>query len=177
MKTILTERLILRPFTLDDIGPSYEMEQDPRVNQYTNDGGIKTIEQVTEAITSGPLHDYEKFGYGRFAVELRAQPGFIGFSGLKYIPEMNRVDLGYRLAPEHWGKGLATESCQASLHFGFKDLGLEEIIATILPDNAASKRVLEKLGFELEGTIHEYEEDQYLYVLTKDRWLETLNAT
>lgn len=168
---IYTERLLLRPFTEDDIEPSYQIEQDPEVNRYTNDGGVKTLEQVTDAIQQGPLRDYRVHGYGRFAVELKDNPGFIGFSGLKYIEEWDRVDLGYRFARQHWGKGYATESAIASVQFGFDELNLEEFIATILPENIGSINVVSKLGFQLEKTIHEYGEDQLLYVLSKSDWM------
>lgn len=70
----------------------------------------------------------------------------IGFSGLKYLPELEAVDVGYRFVLDVWGQGLATESGRACLAFGFDVLGLDEILALVLPGNVASVRVLDKLG-------------------------------
>lgn len=75
----------------------------------------------------------------------------IGFCGLKYLDDLNAVDVGYRFLPEYWGRGLATEACLASVSFGFEVLKLDRIIGLVLPDNVASIRVLEKVGMRLEG--------------------------
>ncbi|NQV52446.1 MAG: GNAT family N-acetyltransferase [Flavobacteriales bacterium] len=169
-KRIETSRLLLRPFTMDDVEASYVMEQDPDVNRYTHDGGVKTREHVEQIISKGPLKDYETYGYGRFAMELKSDGKFIGFTGLKYMQDLGRVDLGYRLTKAHWGQGLATEAGVASLQFGFEDLDLEEIIATILPENAASANVLTKLGFALEEELIMHGIPQQLYSLQRADW-------
>ncbi len=70
----------------------------------------------------------------------------IGFCGLKHIPELSAVDVGYRFLPEFWGQGFATEACAASLRFGFDTLHLDKIIGLVLPENTASIHVLEKVG-------------------------------
>ena len=75
----------------------------------------------------------------------------IGFSGFKYIPELDEVDLGFRFHPEYWGHGLATESALACIEFGFERLNLKRIVALVLPENTASIRVLEKAGMHDVG--------------------------
>jgi [ribosomal protein S5]-alanine N-acetyltransferase len=152
---IETERLILRPFTMDDIDPSFEINQDPEVTKYTNDGGVKTYQQVYDAIKNNVRGDYQTHGYGRFAVEHKRDKRFIGFSGLKNMEEWNAVDLGYRFHPDYWGQGLATESGVASLEFGFQTLGLKEISGFVLPEHAASSNVLKKLGMEYRDDLIE----------------------
>ena len=105
--------------------------------------------------------------YGRFAVELKSTGKFIGFAGLKYLPELDEVDLGYRFIKAEWGKGYATEAAKACIDFGFNQLKLSSIIALTLPENTASIRVPEKLNFEYIDT---YIEDGLLahkYALTK----------
>jgi len=169
-KRIETPRLILRPFTMDDVEASYAMEQDPDVNRYTNDGGVKTLQQIEEVISTGPLMDYETYGFGRFAIELKKDSKFMGFTGLKFMEDLGRVDLGYRLVKEHWGKGLATESGVASLRFGFEELDFDEIVATILPENLASANVLSKLGFTLEEELTMYGVPQQLFSLQRAAW-------
>lgn len=67
------------------------------------------------------------------------------------MPDLDVVDVGYRFLPQYWGRGLASEACMASLDFGFNELGLEQIVAFVLPGNAASVRVLEKTGMHSDG--------------------------
>ncbi len=152
---IKTENLILRPFELKDITPTLEMEQNPAINQYTNDGGIKTKAEVTQLLETLIKVDYKIYGFGRFALELKATGAFIGFCGLKFLKETNEVDLGYRLKMKYWGMGLATEAARASVKFGFDTLQLAKIVAFILPENKPSQRVLEKLDFVWEEELME----------------------
>ena len=159
LETIETERLILRPFNLNDIEPSYELNLDPEITRYTNDGGVKSYETIKYLIQDVVMGDYEKHGFGRFAVDLKDNNEFIGFTGLKYIPELDEVDLGYRFKRKYWGMGIATESGIASLKFGFETLDLKEIIAMALPGNIGSIRVLEKLNFHLT---EQFEEENIL---------------
>ena len=164
---IETPRLLLRPFTLEDVEPAYEMNLDAAVSQYTGDGGIVSKEETQRRITEDVLGDYEKHGFGRFAVELKEEQRFIGFAGLKYLEDMKEVDLGYRFMKRYWGKGIATEAGKACVQYGFETLGLEKILAFVLPENIGSVRVLEKLGFEY---VKEMIEDGLLvhqYVLSK----------
>jgi RimJ/RimL family protein N-acetyltransferase len=150
MEVIETERLILRPFTLDDVEPSYQMNLDPEVSRYTHDGGVHTKEEILEMIRDHTMKDYEDHGYGRHAVEWKETGEFIGFSGLKYLPEYDEVDLGYRLRTDYWGRGIATESGKAALDWGFQTLDLKSIIAIALKENKASFRVMEKLGMHFD---------------------------
>ncbi len=169
-KIIETERLILRPFALEDIAPSYQISLDPRVTRYTHDGGVKTLEEIDHIIRINVLGDYHKYGFGRFAVIHKQDNRFIGFSGLKYLPELDQVDIGYRFHPSYWGQGIATESGLASLSFGFETLQLDHIIGQALIENIASQRVLEKLHFSFEKefeddgvTVRQYTIDQDAY--------------
>ena len=101
------------------------------------------------------------------AVELKSERKFIGFTGLKFLEDMNEVDLGYRFMKEYWGRGIATESALASIKLGIEQLGLEKIIAMVLPENIASVRVLEKLNFNYEKEIIEDGLTAKVYVLLK----------
>ena len=77
---------------------------------------------------------------------LKARGNDIGFAGLKYLEELDEVDVAYRLLPAFWGQGLATEAALASVRYGFAKLGLKRIIGLTMPENVASIRVLEKAG-------------------------------
>jgi RimJ/RimL family protein N-acetyltransferase len=97
--------------------------------------------------------DYARYGFGRWGVVYKPDDRVIGFNGLKYLGDLEEVDLGYRFLPEYWGRGIATESSLAIVRYGFESLGLERIIALVLPDNTGSIRVLEKIGMRFERMI------------------------
>jgi len=165
---IETERLLIRPFSLNDIDPSYAMNLDVEVSRYTGDGGIVSKDEIKRRIVENVLGDYEKYGFGRLAVELKGENKFIGFTGLKYLDDMDEVDLGYRFMKEYWGKGIATESARACVKLGFESLGLNKMIAMVLPENKGSIRVLEKINFQYEKEIIEDNQLAKLYSLNKD---------
>ncbi len=166
---IETERLLIRPFNMDDIEPAYAMNLDAEVSKYTGDGGVVSRKEMERRITEDVLGDYKKHGFGRLAVELKGENKFIGFTGLKYLEDMNEVDLGYRFLKKYWGKGIATESARACVTFGFKELELSRIIAMVLPKNLASIRVLEKLNFEYEKDTIEDNQLARIYSLNKGK--------
>lgn len=167
---IETDRLLLRPFNLSDIEPSFQINADPRVTRYTHDGGVKTLEEIDHIIRINVLGDYHKYGFGRFAVIHKQDNRFIGFSGLKYLPELDQVDIGYRFHPNYWGQGIATESGMASLSFGFETLQLDHIIGQALIENTASQRVLEKLHFSFEKEFEDQGEMVQQYRLSQDTY-------
>ncbi len=152
-----TPRLIHRAMTTDDAPAFFALNSHPDVMRYTGEPPIESVEQARAAIENYP--DFQTHGFGRWGCFLReADPAtgtpagtLIGFNGLKYLDDLDAVDVGYRFLPEHWGKGLATEAGRAAIDFGFNTLGLNRIIALVLPDNAGSIRVLEKLGMTCVG--------------------------
>src|SRR5262245_7262641 len=150
-----TERLLLREFDEGDAAPFYLMGSDPAVIRYTGDpgGGFTSVEHALEVLRSRPIADYRNYGYGRWACVFKASGEVIGFAGLKYLPDLQEVDLGYRLLPAYWGQGLATEACRAVLNYGRTRLGIERIIGLVDPENVASVRVLEKLGLTPAGQV------------------------
>lgn len=165
---IETERLIIRPFRLEDIEPSYAMNLDEEVSRYTADGGIVSKKEIERRIVENVLGDYEKYGFGRLAVELKEENKFIGFTGLKYLEDLDEVDLGYRFMKDYWGKGIATESGKACINLGFNKLGLKRMIGMVLPENTGSIRVLEKLNFKFEKEIIEDDQLAKVYSLNKE---------
>ena len=160
-----TKRLIIRPFTLNDVDAAYEVNRDPEISKYTGDGGPKSREEIERILRDRVLADYQKYGYGRYAVIHKETQENIGFSGLKYLPEMNEVDLGYRFSKKYWGNGIATESCHPFLEFGFNALKLKKIIGLVLPENIASIRVLEKLGFSFQKKLFDKDQEVLQYAL------------
>ncbi len=162
---IETERLILRAHCMDDIDRCVLMNQNPEVAEFVGYGMTFTRESMKKLLEETTFADYKKYGYGRLAVVDKTNNLFIGFSGLKYIPELDEVELGYRFFREYWGKGIATEAGKASIQFGKEHLGLKRIIGLVNPDNIASIRVLEKLGFQYEKNVLYIDEEADLYAL------------
>lgn len=142
---IETERLLLRTFTIDDASLIYELNLDPAVIRYTYDP-IKDIEHAREVLEKVILPQYVLYNHGRWAVHLKPTLEFIGWCGLKYIPQRDEIDLGYRFKKESWGKGYATEAAYACIKYGFEKLNMRRIIGRAIPENEGSLHVLEKCG-------------------------------
>lgn len=146
-----TERLEHRAFTLEDACPFFTINGNPDVMRLTGEPLLPSLDAAREAIANYP--DFDNVGYGRWACILKQTRTIIGFCGLKYLSDLDAVDVGYRFLPEHWGQGFATEACAASLDFGFNTLHLDEILGFVLPKNVASIRVLEKVGMQRDGEV------------------------
>jgi RimJ/RimL family protein N-acetyltransferase len=150
MKTITeTDRLLIREFVPDDAPEFFAFDSDPDVMRHVGEPPSESVEQVREKLSAYP--DYRERGYGRWAVVHKADGRVIGFNGLKYLPEIGAVDLGYRFLKEYWGQGIATESSRAVLEYGFNTLHLDPIIGMAVPENVGSIHVLKKLGMRYCG--------------------------
>lgn len=146
MKRILeTERLYFRELTLGDAQLLKDLNNNPNVIRYVDDGPVKDLEEAKFILTDIIFPQYPN-KMGRWAVHLKANDAFIGWCGLKYINETDETDLGYRFFEEYWGKGYASEAAKAVLDYGVNTLGLHPIIARAAKANKASLNVLKKLG-------------------------------
>ncbi|MBT8449917.1 MAG: GNAT family N-acetyltransferase [Gammaproteobacteria bacterium] len=168
-----TDNLLLRAFTEDDAPAFLKMISDPKVTRYTGQEIDPTtpLSEVIELMHIAPLGDYKKFGYGRHAIVDKFSDAVIGFTGLKYLEDLDKVDIGYRLLPEYWGRGLATESCWPMLSYGFEYLKLDSIIGIAMPENLASCRILAKIGLRF---IDERDYEEFVvayYELSKNEYL------
>jgi len=157
-----TKRLNLRQFTLDDLTIMYQLGTDPDIIKYV-DTPCKDVEEAKQRLEQGPLADYKKHGYGRFAVELKQSGKVIGFCGIKYLPEINLPELGYRYLKEYWGMGIGTEAAKACVEFAREDLRIEKLVALIDPENTASIRVAEKLGMSRGPLVHAFGSEEFQY--------------
>ena len=160
-----TTRLRLRLFTHDDLQIMFRLNTDPDVIKYA-DTPAKDMEEVRQRLEQGPLSDYKKYGYGSFAVELKESGDVIGFCGIKYLPEIDLPEVGFRYLKEYWGRGIGTEAARVCVDFARDDLKIEKLIALIIPGNIASIRVAEKLGMTKGPLIHIYDEDALQYEMT-----------
>jgi ribosomal-protein-alanine N-acetyltransferase len=144
---IRTERLILRDWRDEDIEPLAAINADPLVVRFLP--GPMTLEETRAMVERKRAHR-ARHGFTSFAVEVPGVAPFIGYVGLQ-VPAfaahfMPAVEIGWRLAPAHWGKGYATEAARAALRFGFGDLNLDQIVSFTVPANRPSRAVMERIG-------------------------------
>jgi len=145
-----TPRLLLRKVITDDAPFFYELNSNPLVVQYTGDVAFKDI-KAAENIVRFLQKQYEENSYARLTVIEKSTQTTIGWCGLKYHPDNQETDIGYRFMQQHWGKGYATESAQACMNYGFETLKLTRIVANAMKENKASINVLQKLGMTYFG--------------------------
>jgi RimJ/RimL family protein N-acetyltransferase len=146
MAEISTERLIMRGWRESDLAPWAAMNADPEVRQYL--GPLLTFEQASAWVLNFQ-DDLDRYGFGFWAVEVRASGEFIGFTGLGTVDEempFTGVELGWRLARPAWGHGYATEAALAALEYGFGIMGLPEIVAVTMARNLRSRAVMRRIG-------------------------------
>ena len=160
-----TERTYLREFILEDAKSFYELNLDPEVIKYTGDAPFESVAAAEEFIKA--YDQYEKNGYGRWAVCMKESDEFIGFCGLKYHPDEDITEVGFRFFRSYWNKGFATETALACLKYGFETQGLTKIYAHADKDNFGSIRVLEKCGLNFVKSIFYDGHDANLYLITR----------
>src|SRR4051812_43011287 len=147
--SLTTPRLRLRPWRDDDIAPFAALNAYPRVMEYFP-ATLSLAE--TEAMVTRIRAYFAEHGYGLWAVELLQGAPLIGFVGLNTprfeAPFMPAIEVGWRLAFDHWGKGYAREGARAALSFAFKNLGLNEVISYTATTNQRSQRVMSAIGMK-----------------------------
>jgi len=146
-----TERLVLRPPTLDDLPAWHAIYVDAEEVWY---GAPRASLDENREKLERQITQFEEHGFGMCAVELAGET--IGAAGLQHLEGGPEIEVGYRFLKEHWGHGYATECARASIAYGFDELGLERIVAVALESNVASRRVLEKCGLREIGLTHVY---------------------
>jgi ribosomal-protein-alanine N-acetyltransferase len=164
-----TERLILRPFENADVKAIAQMRADPVFMRY-----IKPTETHRQSIAWMQLVSryWQTHNYGFWAVVLKESNVTIGWSGTWQLPETKEKEIGFAIAPQFWGKGLATEAARVALHYSFENRRAAKTVAVAKPENMASRRVMEKLGmkFETERYFNSYELRLVYYTLTKEEY-------
>ena len=143
-KILETERLYLREMTPDDARNAYSLNSDPDVIKYTGDAAFETVEEARQFLKQ--YDHFRKYGFGRWGVMDKTTDEFLGWCGLKYTPELNEYDIGFRFFKKHWNKGYATEAAKACLTLGFEQFGMNTIVGRVMKENGASIKVLEKIG-------------------------------
>jgi RimJ/RimL family protein N-acetyltransferase len=149
LPVIESRRVSLRPFTPDDADAAFGWFGDPEVMRFTPSGADRSLDQTKARLAKYQRHQNE-YGFSKWIALDRQNERPIGDSGLLWLDDYKWIDFGYRLGRAHWGKGLATEIGLAWVTAAFNDLHLDRLTAIVHPENVASIRVIEKLGFRAD---------------------------
>lgn len=150
METIESERLFLRPLTLEDSEFILRLLNTDGFIKYIGDRNVRTIEQANDYLLNGPLKSYETNGFGLNLVELKTNQAPVGMCGLLKRDYLDHPDIGFAFLPEYTGKGYAYEIVKEIIYYGLNVLQFEKILAIVLPENSSSVKLLERLGFTYE---------------------------
>ena len=164
-----TPRLVLRSFRGDDLDPLADLMANPDFMRFSL--GIFSRTQ-TDAFLDKVLN-WNRTGLpSQFAVILRETHELIGYCGFLHqvVDETKEIEIGYRLHPSHWNRGLATEAAQAVRDHGFRDLHLPRLISLIHPENAPSRRVTEKNGMILEKETVFRGFPTFVFAISREEW-------
>ena len=148
---LTTARLVIREIVHTDARFIIQLLNDPAFIQYVGDKRVRTPEEARDYIDSGPRAMYAEFGFGLWTVEL-ADRTPIGLCGLLKRPVLDDVDLGFAMLPQFRRAGYTFEAASGVVAHARDTLRLDRLVAITNPDNDASGRLLEKLGFSFEQT-------------------------
>lgn len=177
---LATARLLLRRWEPSDLGPFADLNADPEVMRYIRDPITRA---QSDSFVRQIEDQFETYGFGLWALEVRETGTFVGFTGLARqtfeAPFNPSVEVGWRLARDAWGQGYATEAARASVEFAFEVLQLDEVVSITTTSNVRSRAVMRRLGMTREPADdfeqqHKRVEDPLrhavLHRLSRQRW-------
>ena len=162
-----TDHLLIRWFREEDIEAFKTIVQDPEVMRFSLKGPVKDAD--VDPLFEKLQLDYQEMGFGLFALEEKASKTVIGFAGIKRweIDGEVQEEIGYRLLPKYWGKGLAFEATRSISEWAFKTLNLNYLIAIIEPENLRSVKLAKRLGMKKAKTTLFFGIPADIYLLAK----------
>jgi RimJ/RimL family protein N-acetyltransferase len=178
MITIETARLTLRPVNMRDLDDfQCALYGDPEVTRYLPSGKPWPITE-TQALLAWMVGQWLGRGWGPWAIIERDTGTFLGDCGMLYMPSVGHtIELMYALGRSAWGKGYATEAAHAAVRYGFEVAGVSHMVALAMPENTASRRVMEKLGMTFEGIKDRYHDAELaVYTLTRKQFVPDSSA-
>ncbi|MBA5764201.1 GNAT family N-acetyltransferase [Vibrio sp. 404] len=158
-----TERLIVRHFALSDAEFIVRLLNQQSFIRYIADKNVRTKKDAINYLNQGPMASYAKYGFGLSLVMLKECHTPIGMCGVLKRDELEHPDLGYAFLDEFAGKGYASEAAAKTLTSTMKQSALDTVLAVTLLDNARSNKLLNTVGFSLQGTIELYGSLNNLY--------------
>ncbi len=179
---LVTDRLLLRPFTLADAPVVQLLAGDRDIASNTLNIPHPYEDGLAEEWISTHQEKFEQGELVNFAIVLRNDDGLIGAIGLVINQQHENAELGYWIGKPYWGNGYCTEAAQAILHYGFTVLGLNRIYASHMSRNRASGRVMEKIGMKYEGCSRQHAkrwgvfEDLKMYAILRSEYESRLGT-
>lgn len=161
-----TARMLLREFRAADAEPLFRLNSDPDVMRYTGESPFDDAQAARQFIDT--YSHYNDHGFGRWAVEDLANGDFMGFCGLRCQDQSGEVDVAFRLFPQYWASGYATEAARACMRAGFGDFALDDILGYAMRENLPSITVLQKLGMGFRHMAEEGGLFWLVYGVTRD---------
>jgi len=157
-----TERLFMRPYTLNDLHHFFRLNGDEDVMRYIRPA--QTLQQTKEFLQKIIDAYSERPGTGRWAMFSKTDHQFMGSFAIIPIDNTSQLQLGYALIKENWGKGFASEAVKGGLQYAFDHLRLTEIAGITYRENIPSQKVLLKNGFVFDKTFFEDDKELHLYI-------------
>lgn len=157
-----TERLIIRPISLDDKAFIFDLYNRPKFIQFIGDRQLKTIADAEDYIKNRFLPQFEKLGYGNYMVITKDKNEKIGAVGIFERDGLDVLDIGFSLLEEFEGKGYAYEAALMVKSIGMDEFGLKKISAITVKDNFSSQKLIEKLGLKFQKYVTLPNDDEEL---------------
>ena len=166
--TLQTDRLILRPFRQDDLDRLSELMANPGFMRFST--GLYSREQTATFLDK--ILGWEEKGIPSLLAVILPETGkLLGYCGFYHPEGFDDTEIGYRLDPEFWNRGFATEAARAVRDFGFREWKLDRLISLIHPENIPSRRVAEKNGMTLERETTFKGFPTQVFAITREKWL------
>ena len=175
MPILETERLILRSFRADDVDEMAQLFANPEFMRFSL--GVFTERKQTVAFIDKVM-GWDRSGVSsQFAVVPRGEEAIVGYCGFFHHAEVpGEIEIGYRLHPDYWNRGLISEAARAVRDHGFRDLKLPRVISLIHPENIPSRRVAEKNEMKVEKEITFRGFPALVYAISREQWVANRDA-
>ena len=154
--------------TADDAEFILKLVNEPSFIHFIGDKGVRNHADAVRYIQTGPMANYERFGYGQYLVELKDGRVPIGMCGLTKKDSLSDADIGFSLLPAFWSKGYAFEAASAVKAYANDVLGISRLLGVTNPNNESSIKLLEKLGLRFERMIRLSEDAAEIKLFTSD---------
>lgn len=167
---IETERLIFRKFTLDDLPALIATRTDPEVIKFLGGTTLQNPIALAKRLRFY-ISCYTSHGFGNCAMLWKPTGEMIGSAGLQPLDGTDEIEVGYSMIKEYWGRGIGTEAARAWVDHGFRNHGLDRIVAVAHTENWPSRHIMEKLGMHYEKTEFHYDAECAFYAISREEFL------
>ena len=161
------DKYTMRPLDGSDLDALSAIWADTEVTRFLPSRGLPIPRASVNKSLASFINHWEMREYGIWAIEENISSNMVGYCGLRYLDELDEIEVLYGLARSYWGRGIASQATKASILYGFDVINLNKIIAMVLPENKASKRVIEKAGLNYEKQLHIFGLDVLYYSLSR----------